>query len=76
MRIFLGIILGFILTVGVVYVIDHTTPEAAPNTPPTRMVNWDVVSEKLGTVGVKAHDLWNRLTGAPAEAPKVDAPKP
>jgi hypothetical protein len=49
MRLFLGIILGFFLTVGLAYVYDISTTQTSETTTQTSverrpMVNWDVVS--------------------------------
>src|SRR5262245_2668289 len=44
MRVFFGIILGFLLTVGGVYVADKVSPPPVGEKP---MVNWDVVSKHI-----------------------------
>jgi hypothetical protein len=58
MRLIFGIILGALLTVGGAYLVDTSSPaEAKP------MVNWDVVSKNVETLGTKVRQGWNRLTG-------------
>ena len=58
MRLIFGIILGALLTVGGAYVVDTSSgAEAKP------MVNWDVVSKNVETLGTKVRQGWNRLTG-------------
>jgi hypothetical protein len=58
MRLIFGIILGALLTVGGVYVVDSS---AAVDAKP--MVNWDVVSKNVETLGTKVRQGWARLTG-------------
>jgi hypothetical protein len=58
MRLILGIIIGFMLTVGGAYVAD--TSAAAGTTP---MVNWDVVSKNMNTLTGLARDGWKKITG-------------
>jgi hypothetical protein len=58
MRLFLGIILGGLLTVGGAYVADKS---AATGTPP--MVNWDVVSKNVNSLTGMARDGWKKITG-------------
>lgn len=58
MRLIFGIILGALLTVGSAYVIDSGSPtDAKP------MVNWDVVSKNVETLGTKMRQGWAKLTG-------------
>jgi hypothetical protein len=58
MRLILGIIIGFALTVGGVYVADST---AAAGTQP--MVNWDVVGKNVSALTALARDGWKKITG-------------
>ena len=59
MRLFSGIILGFVLTVGGVYLVDHmSSPEAA-----RPMVNWDVVAKNVDGLTTMARDGWRRIAG-------------
>lgn len=78
MRLFFGIIIGIILTVGGAYIADSMTPapvgEAATQ---SRMVNWDVVQTRFANLGTNIKSMWGRLTGAPANTPPAsDNPKP
>ncbi len=64
MRMFLGIILGIILTVGGAFIIDGLRPAAGPDGVEVKpMVNWEVVGEKVKTLTTAVQDGWNRLTG-------------
>jgi hypothetical protein len=58
MRLILGIIIGFALTVGGAYVADTS---AAAGTQP--MVNWDVVGKNVNTLTGLARDGWKKITG-------------
>jgi hypothetical protein len=58
MRLILGIIIGFALTVGGAYVADKT---AGPGDQP--MVNWEVVAKNVSTLAELARDGWRRITG-------------
>jgi hypothetical protein len=58
MRLILGIIIGFALTVGGVYVADKT---AGPGTQP--MVNWEVVEKNVSSLAALARDGWRKITG-------------
>jgi hypothetical protein len=58
MRLILGIIIGFGLTVGGAYVADTS---AAPGSQP--MVNWDVVGKNVNTLSGLARDGWKKITG-------------
>jgi hypothetical protein len=59
MRLLFGIILGFALTVGGVYVADQasTRADARP------MVNWDVVAKNVDQITTMARDGWRRISG-------------
>jgi hypothetical protein len=56
MRTLTGMILGFLLAVGVVYVHDTS---AAPG---ENMVNWEVANRSFQSVTTQIHDGWRRLT--------------
>jgi hypothetical protein len=72
--IFLGAILGILLTVGTTYTFDTVTGRAASATSSIAddqrpMVNWDVVARDFNDlrtgvveVGNRVHDGWKRLT--------------
>jgi hypothetical protein len=66
MRIFLGIILGVILTIGAAYLYDASTSEpskAAVQTSIERrpMVNWDVVNSNWQGLSLGVRNTWNKL---------------
>jgi len=58
MRLFFGIILGFLLTLGGAYVSDAVAPAGAKP-----MVNWDVVAKNLDSVTTLAREGWKKITG-------------
>ena len=64
MRMFLGIILGIILTIGAVYVADSirntTGGEGSFDRP---FVNWDVVNHNIKTLSATLQEKWAGLTG-------------
>ena len=60
MRMFLGIIIGGLLTVGGTYVADSISskdPAAKP------MVNWEVVGKNVEALTALARETWKKLTG-------------
>jgi hypothetical protein len=59
MRLLFGIILGFALTVGGVYVADQFSNRANART----MVNWDVVAKNVDGLTTMARDSWRRISG-------------
>ena len=59
MRLFFGIILGCLLTVGVAYVVDTMSPSS----PGSRMVNWEVVGKNIDTLTNMAREGWKKITG-------------
>jgi hypothetical protein len=67
MRVFFGMILGALFLTGVVFIADTwTTGPAGTTGAPARaeqrtMVNWDVVSENLHTLGARTREAWNTL---------------
>jgi hypothetical protein len=66
MRVFLGIIIGVLLTIGSAYVIDSVTtgPATAGATATAQrpMVNWDVVDHHWRAFTESVRLGWNRLT--------------
>jgi hypothetical protein len=73
MRMFLGIIVGILLTIGFAYVSDSMAPAAATGDPvvETHMVNWDVVQRKMSNFGADVREGWNRLTGSAKTGPST-----
>jgi hypothetical protein len=59
MRLLFGIILGFALTVGGVYMADQMSTRADART----MVNWDVVAKNVDQLTAMARDGWRRISG-------------
>jgi hypothetical protein len=59
MRLFFGIIIGCLLTVGTAYVVDTM----APASPGSRMVNWEVVGKNIDTLTNMAREGWKKITG-------------
>jgi hypothetical protein len=59
MRLLFGIILGFALTVGGVYMVDQMSTRADART----MVNWDVVAKNVDQLTAMARDGWRRISG-------------
>ena len=60
MRLILGIIIGFAITVGAAYVADATSSSAADAKP---MVNWDVVAKHVSSVTALAREGWKKIAG-------------
>ncbi|HXG78175.1 MAG TPA: hypothetical protein VNJ31_02390 [Methyloceanibacter sp.] len=58
MRLLLGMILGALLTVGAAYVADSRVDPLQGG----RMVNWDVVGQKLGELTADLRTLWENFT--------------
>jgi len=56
MRMFLGIILGIVLTIGAAYVADSVRTERP-------VVNWEVVKDGIKAVSSTVQGGWARLTG-------------
>ena len=59
MRLLFGIILGFALTVGGLYLADQASTRADAQT----MVNWDVVAKNVNQLTAMARDGWRRISG-------------
>ena len=67
MRLVLGIVLGFFLTVGLAYVADTGRHAACPATVAGRpLVNWDEVNLRLRNISASLEAGWNRLRGRPS----------
>jgi hypothetical protein len=73
MRVFLGMILGFVLTVSGAYLVDSiatgpqlsATPPAEQRTAPVErrtMVNWDVVGRNWDRLKTRIESEWVRLS--------------
>jgi hypothetical protein len=65
LRVFIGIILGILLTVGTAYVTDALRPGTGHGTDETAarpMVNWDVVDQNLRALSSHIQEGWTRLT--------------
>ena len=65
MRMFMGMILGCLLTVGVVYMHDSmaASPVADGTAAATRpIVNWDVAASEWGQVKETVRTAWLKLT--------------
>jgi hypothetical protein len=65
MRLFLGIIFGALLTIGGVYVADSR----ADGVEQRRMVNWDVVGQRVNDLTTEMQTIWHdftrQMTGPP-----------
>jgi len=66
LRVFLGGILGFFLTVGGAYIYDASTtrpsePSARTSVEQRPMVNWDVVSGNWQGLSSRVRNTWNKL---------------
>ncbi len=58
MRFLLGMIFGILLTVLVIYVANSRSATVEQR----RMVNWDVVGQRLDTLTADAQSVWNDFT--------------
>ena len=64
MRMFFGIILGIILTIGAAYVSDTIrNTSGAEGTAERPVVNWDVVNDGIKVLSSTVQGGWARLTG-------------
>jgi hypothetical protein len=67
MRLFLGIIVGVLLTIGVAYLSDASIPAPSSASAQTTtveqrpMVNWDVVSRNWQNLTSDVRNTWNKL---------------
>ena len=59
MRLFFGLILGCVITVGGAYLLDNMS--SGPGVRP--MVNWDVVAQNIDGVVAFARDSWKKIAG-------------
>jgi hypothetical protein len=64
MRMFFGIIVGIILTIGAAYVTDSVrNTSGAEGTAERPVVNWDVVNHGIKALSSTVQGGWARLTG-------------
>ena len=64
MRMFFGIILGVVLTIGAAYVFDTIrNTSGAEGTAERPVVNWDVVNDGIKVLSSTVQGGWARLTG-------------
>jgi hypothetical protein len=64
MRMFFGIIVGIILTIGAAYVTDSIrNTSGAEGTAERPVVNWDVVNHGIKALSSTVQGGWARLTG-------------
>jgi hypothetical protein len=65
MRFLLGVIVGAMLTIGTAYIVDSRADPLQGG----RMVNWNVVGEKVGALTADLQTMWNdftrQITGPP-----------
>jgi hypothetical protein len=65
---FLGIIIGIILTIGAAYLYDSFRKPGGPEDIAARpLVNWDVMNHIVRTLMASAQAGWSRLTGQAKE---------
>ena len=57
MRFIFGFLVGVAVTIVAAYVMDQREQQAEK-----RVVNWDVVNEKVGTATNDAQQVWNDFT--------------
>jgi hypothetical protein len=63
MRIVLGIILGFFLTLGIAYVADYGHHGVCPTAEDRPLVNWDEVSLRYKNLSAAVESGWHKLVG-------------
>ena len=64
MRMFFGIIVGIVLTIGAAYVADSIrNTSGAEGTAERPVVNWDVVNHGIKALSSTVQGGWARLTG-------------
>ncbi|HEY5225938.1 MAG TPA: hypothetical protein VIJ06_04025 [Methylovirgula sp.] len=63
MRLILGIIIGFFLTLGTAYVADTGRHAACPVAQGRPLVNWDEVNLRFQEFSGTVQSGWDRLTG-------------
>lgn len=59
---FLGIIIGILLTIGAAYITDTVRKTGGPDGE-RPMVNWDVVQKLLKALFATIQENWTKLTG-------------
>ncbi|MGB8276553.1 MAG: hypothetical protein WCF20_01255 [Methylovirgula sp.] len=62
MRVFLGIILGFFLTLGLAYVADNGRHAVCPAAEGRPLVNWDEVNLRFKDISAAVEAGWHKLT--------------
>lgn len=62
MRIFLGVILGFFLTLGLAYVADSGRHAVCPAVEGRPLVNWDEVNLRFTQLSDAVQKGWHKLT--------------
>jgi hypothetical protein len=68
MRMFFGIILGIVLTIGAAYVADSVrNTSGGEGTFDRPIVNWDVLGHSVKSLTSTVQDGWARLTGRPKD---------
>ncbi len=69
MRMFFGIIIGIVLTIGAAYVTDSIrNTSGAEGTAERPVVNWDVVNHGIKAISSTVQGGWARLTGHPKDS--------
>jgi hypothetical protein len=63
MRVFLGIILGFFLTIGLAYVADTGQHAVCPAADGRPLVNWDEANLRLKEISTATQAAWHKLSG-------------
>lgn len=63
MRVILGIIIGFFLTLGAAYVADTGSHDVCPVAEGRPLVNWGEVNLRFKQVSSTIETGWDRLTG-------------
>jgi hypothetical protein len=63
MRVILGIIIGFFLTLGAAYVADTGRHAVCPAVEGRPLVNWDEVNLRFQQLSSTIETGWDRLTG-------------
>jgi hypothetical protein len=64
MRFILGIVIGFLLTVGGTWIHDTRIDPAAPHPETLRIVNWDVASASISDGLASLRAQWDRLVNS------------
>jgi hypothetical protein len=62
MRLFMGVIVGVVMTIGIAFVADSfVTADIAGESTSRQMVNWDVAKERLHGFTATVRAGWSRL---------------